>query len=184
MACCNASRKDTVWVPSKQPAAEIEEDKRITADLRSQQTQYLDTMRLIVLGLPGSGKSTFLSQLVQIYGPGFPEDQRKALPAPPVVQWMRTLCSQLEATLKLTLTPGSVAQAAELVCSLPGTTALDEKVGSAIATLWRDEIVRRAWEQRSQFSEAIPDGAAYFFDKVAEVSPWLGYQLRAFVRQS
>jgi len=124
--------------------------------------------KLLLLGAGESGKSTLFKQMIQIYGKGFPIDERKTYISViynNIVASMKTLVQQS----KLYGAIGGEAEASArfVDTELKGDEEIDERVGQHLKLLWRDKGIQATYEQRARFQ--LTDGAGYFFDRLDEV---------------
>jgi len=126
--------------------------------------------KLLLLGAGESGKSTLFKQMIQIYGKGFPEMERKTFISVihnNIISSMKTLCQQSQS-----FGPVESAAATEakryVDSELKGDEEIDEKLGQILQTLWSDRGIQKTYEMRSRYQ--LTDSAKYFFDKLDEVS--------------
>jgi len=123
----------------------------------------------LLLGAGESGKSTLFKQMIQIYGKGFPEAERRGFISVihnNIITSMKTLCQQ-------SVNYGPVAPEAEeakrfVDNELKGDEEVDEKVAWAIKTLWADPGIRNTFDNRSKFQ--LMDTCSYFFEKIDEIA--------------
>lgn len=183
MFCCN-------W-GTKSPAQKHKDkrSKAIDSTLIREKHASNKTCKLLFLGSGESGKSTFFRQMRICHGKGYPEEELRNF-TPIVysntVQCMKTLVEQAK-RMPGCMHHDSVKQAAEFIASLDVGSEINADVANAVESLWKDEGVRRAWEQRSKFQ--IFDSASYFFKNVHQFEnddyvPSVDDMLRCRVRTS
>src|SRR5687767_10102053 len=102
-------------------------------------------------GCAEAGKSTFLKQLIQIYGKGFPQSERRTYTPvvfSNIIKAAQTLLQ--ECPSYGVLEPRNEA-AVKHVQELQGDEDIDEKLGSMLAALWNDPSIQKTFDYRSRF---------------------------------
>jgi len=123
--------------------------------------------KLLLLGAGESGKSTLFKQMIQIYGKGFPESERKGFTSiiyNNIITSMKTLVQQSDQFGPV----GSKLEAhKQLIDELKGDEEIDEKLGETLRELWEDEGIQQTFEQRANFQ--LTDSTKYFLDRLEEI---------------
>jgi len=151
---------------AKKAAAEASAqiDKQNTTDFKEES----QIIKLLLLGAGESGKSTLFKQMIQIYGKGFPVEERKTYISViynNIVASMKTLVQQSK--LYGSIGSDCDASARYVDQELKGDEEIDERVGQHLKLLWRDKGIQATYEQRSKYQ--LTDGAGYFFDRLDDV---------------
>jgi hypothetical protein len=105
-------------------------------------------VKVLFVGPPGSGKSTFLKQLKLLYGQAWNADELLSLkPAvfANIVQNMRLL---LKYAQRNGFDMGDLADAANTFISLPDDADLTGENGKLVKELWANPGVKEAWSKR------------------------------------
>lgn len=146
---------------------EKEKSRNLEQDLVKQNSADQQINKLLLLGAGESGKSTLFKQMINIYGTGFPESERKTF-VPiiynNIITSMKTLLQQ---TPNFTPVTESNLEHKETIEELKGDEDVDETLAAALKLLWADNGVQQTYSQRAQYQ--LTDSAAYFFDKLDEV---------------
>ena len=176
--------------------AEIIINSLLLALALQEHTQDEEVNKLLLLGAGESGKSTLFKQMIQvrstthtfhsatarvhvcshfllcraaqIYGKGFPESERKTFI--PIIH--NNVITSMKTLVQQAPNYGTIsadAEEAKRFCDneLKGDEEVDERVAQVLATLWKDDGVQAAWQNRSKFQ--LMDSAMYFFEKILEV---------------
>lgn len=145
--------------------------KQLDQQLRKENINEQEKIKLLFLGAGESGKSTMLKQMTKIYGKGFSQEDRLTFITAVhdnAIQGMRTLCLQCK---DFGFEVGADAKAGlehfDLRDYKENEQKLDEKTAGYIATLWQDPSIRKTFSNRSRFQ--LFDGASYFFDNVNRI---------------
>jgi len=144
---------------------DIHKSRTIDDNMHRDHTSQEEVNKLLLLGAGESGKSTLFKQMIQIYGKGFPLEERKTYITVifnNIIQAMKTLVVQS----RIYGPVGSEAQdAARFVDQeLKGDEEVDERVGNQLKILWKDKGIQATYEQRSKYQ--LTDSAQYFFDRL------------------
>jgi len=127
--------------------------------------------KLLLLGAGESGKSTLFKQMINIYGTGFPEKERrgyKPIIHNNVISSMKTLLEQTD-HLKShhgisTSVSASLESAKQHLLEIKQDAEIDPALAAEIKALWLDPGVQLTYENRSRFQ--LTDSAAYFFSQL------------------
>jgi GTPase SAR1 family protein len=142
--------------------------KELDTKMNREHAQDEQINKLLLLGAGESGKSTLFKQMIQIYGKGFPVEERKTYISViynNIVASMKTLVQQSK--IYGPVGPEADPSARYVDQELKGDEEIDEKVGAHLKILWRDKGILATYDQRSKYQ--LTDGAGYFFDKVEDV---------------
>jgi len=164
---------------SAQDVAEKQRSKQLERDLKNQNDTEAEVAKLLLLGAGESGKSTLFKQMIQIYGKGFSNSERKGyrpIIYTNIITAITTLCEQLENDeLKIAdkeELSDEAKEARDLVMEKShgsvGEDKMDEDVAKAIVTLWADPAIQQVYGQRAQYQ--LDTSANYFLDRVEELS--------------
>jgi len=144
--------------------AALSKSKEWDAKMNKEHRQEEAVNKLLLLGAGESGKSTLFKQMIQIYGKGFPDSEKKtyvSVIANNTISSMKTLIGQAANYGRLA-TESESARA--FVDELKVDDEIDPRVGDAIKTLWADRAIQLAYDSRSNFQ--LTDSAKYFFDRI------------------
>eukprot|EP01083_Nonionella_stella_P004127 11887_1 len=137
------------------------------------------TLRVLLLGISNSGKTTILKQVKRmnnnlIYDCEHLNDRRKVIPHihTAVIEYMQTLCQQSEILSKehkenTSINPKYDTFTKEILALKPPFT-LNPDIGFKIRTLWRDKGIRNTLNKRSYFQ--IDDNVDHFLNKIGEIA--------------
>jgi len=146
--------------------------KELDGKMQKEHSQDQQINKLLLLGAGESGKSTLFKQMIQIYGKGFPEAERKTyvpIIANNVIASIKTLAIQCSTWSDNVQVEGSLQSVKQYVENeLKGDEEIDEKLGNELSRLWRDAAVQRTFENRAHYQ--LNDSTKYFLDKVMEIS--------------
>jgi GTPase SAR1 family protein len=130
--------------------------------------------KLLLLGAGESGKSTIFKQLVDIYGKGYSEGERKAYISiiyNNITLALRTLCEQsirlAKAGEKTQVHPDLVAHR-DYFLESKNEEQLDPSAGARIKSLWSDPGIQRTYELRARFQ--LTDSTAYFLSNIDTIT--------------
>jgi GTPase SAR1 family protein len=163
---------------SKQDVEKLKDEKKRSRDLeKSMNVAHQDEQqinKLLLLGAGESGKSTLFKQMINIYGKGFSEEERReyiTIVYSNVIGAMKTLCEQSDELVgKIPENPkvhASLEPSKQYVLEMKETTEIDSKVAAHLAALWADKGIQAVYSHRSMYQ--LTDSAAYFLDKIREV---------------
>jgi len=135
-----------------------------------QKNQALYQIRLLLLGIGGSGKSTVAKQLRIIYNNGFSSQELADYKSVLQLNCLKSMKTLVQAVKKLNLKmPREVKDFTETFEKMnPLTTALDESLVSPIKKLWNCESIQEAYTQN--YNITIPPCAQYCFENVEKMS--------------
>jgi len=167
MGNCNSNENLTPEEKAKR-RDQLHKSKNIDSEMVKDHTASEEVNKLLLLGAGESGKSTLFKQMIQIYGKGFPLEERKtyiSVIGNNVIQAMKTLVQQS----RIYGSVGSeAADAARFVDNeLKGDEEIDERVGGQLKILWKDKGILATYDQRARYQ--LTDSAAYFFDRLDEL---------------
>lgn len=139
--------------------------RRIEGLVRKKQLEEIHHHKLLILGAGDSGKSTLFRQWKNVFGRGWQLKERMAYKKVIIrntIESMEILCSAQE-TLNISISDAAES-AKEILRKNSSELILNNQVAEAIATLWQDQAMKKAFEERAKFQ--IIDSAGYMFDRV------------------
>lgn len=144
--------------------------KQLDQQLRQENMEEQEKIKLLFLGAGESGKSTMLKQMQKIYGKGFTPDERKTFISAVhnnTIVGMTTLCQQ---AAQLGNPIGDEAKASYdyiMNGEVKEQDVLDSTTAGHVKILWQDAGIQKTFQERNKFQ--LFDGASYFFDKVDDL---------------
>jgi len=154
---------------SSEDAAEKGADKKVEQQLREQAAAEQRINKLLLLGAGASGKSTLFKQMINIYGKGFPEAERKTylnIIFNNVLSGMKTLC--LHSARFGSVAPELAEGKALLESDLKEDQPVDEQLGAHIKALWADPAIQETYAHQAEFQ--LNESAAYFFGRIDAIA--------------
>jgi len=151
-------------------AREIEKkrSKELEQQMSHDHTTDAQINKLLLLGAGESGKSTLFKQMIQIYGKGFPESERKTytnIIYNNIITSAKTLVQQSETYGPIS---GENSNHKRLIDEeLKGDEEIDEKLGQALQAIWEDQGIQATYDQRANFQ--LTDSTKYFFDRLKDI---------------
>jgi GTPase SAR1 family protein len=148
-------------------AAEKAKSKELEAKMSQDHSADQQINKLLLLGAGESGKSTLFKQMIQIYGKGFPESERKSFTNiiyNNIITSMKTLVQQSE---NFGGVSSDLDDSKRLVDELKGDEEVDEKLGEHLVALWEDGGIQNTYDNRAQFQ--LTDSTDYFMKRLPEV---------------
>lgn len=166
---------------SPEQEAKIAKEKALSSKLdKKLQAGYKDDeqiKKLLLLGAGESGKSTLFKQINTIYGKGFQEKDRDEF----VVIIHNNVIKSMKMLTEMTekFAEGLKIECKDDLAALQkrfegpdhreaGEGLVDAKLAGHIGNLWKDEAVRKTFENRALFQ--LEDSANYYFDKIDVIS--------------
>jgi GTPase SAR1 family protein len=125
--------------------------------------------KLLLLGAGESGKSTLFKQMITIYGPGFPAEERKGfinVISQNTIACMRALCEaspnygggvECKDSLQYVMDLGD-----------DDNKLIDSTNVQHFKKLWEDKSIKEAYQSRNKFQ--LPDSANYYLDKLDTIA--------------
>jgi GTPase SAR1 family protein len=126
-------------------------------------------MKILLLGAGDSGKTTIFKQMKILHQKGYQEADRQAFRGiihTNVLQGMKDLIAALPKLNEEV--PPYLSEQAEFLKSYEVSRGLNPDIATAVKTLWSDQIIRRAFEQRAKFQ--MQDEVSGFFDSLDRLS--------------
>lgn len=120
--------------------------------------------KLLLLGAGESGKSTLFKQMIQIYGTGFPEAERK--------QYVAIIHNNIVLAVR-TLVQMAPVLGHKVECDtkqfedLKGDEEIHTSLARDIQALWEDAGIQLTYADRAKYQ--LNDSADYFFNKILEI---------------
>jgi len=152
---------------------EQQANKQIEEDLRVAHADETAVHKLLLLGAGESGKSTLFKQMIQIYGKGFNEKDRKSYI--PIIY--RNVVACIEELVKRSEELPKLDPVLYSDCKITSQAALDSmryitdmkyedgtltaEMVRHVTQLWSDVAIQKTYEHRSTFQ--LNDSAKYFF---------------------
>lgn len=153
--------------------AEKAQSAKLEQKMKESEIQEQKVNKLLLLGAGSSGKSTLFKQMINIYGKGFSEAERKIytnIIYNNVLTAMRTLCKQ--SVRYGTVDPKLEESKKVLEQEMREDQAVTEELGAHVKLLWQDGAIQNTFEHQAEFQ--LTDSAKYFFDKIDEIATF-GY---------
>lgn len=113
---------------------------------------------------PHTGKSTLFKQMIQIYGKGYPESERKnfiPIIYNNIIMSMKVLCQQCDSFQPVN---EENQQAKKLIEDLKGDEEIDDAIGNALQNLWADPGIQVTYDNRAAYQ--LTDSTKYFLDQL------------------
>ncbi|KAJ3428656.1 guanine nucleotide-binding protein g(o) subunit alpha [Anaeramoeba flamelloides] len=149
---------------------QAKKNKRIEKQLQEQNRQQNLEVKILLLGTGDSGKSTIVKQMQILYKGGFPKNELlnyKNVIRSNIKYYIKTLiksCNQLG--LKISEKNSDLAE--DFVRTVKKSSPdITEQVRESIIMLWRDSIIKEAYERRDEYQ--LPDASKYFLDRTNEI---------------
>jgi GTPase SAR1 family protein len=166
MGCCGSSENLS---PEERTQRQLEKQKskELEQKMSADHSQDQQVNKLLLLGAGESGKSTLFKQMIQIYGKGFPEAERKTFTNiiyNNIITSMKTLCQHCE---QYGPVDSENDAAKRLVDELKGDEEIDEKLGMQFKALWADKGIVATYDARANFQ--LTDSTKYFLDRLDEI---------------
>jgi len=150
-------------------------NKKLDEELRNAHHDDVAVNKLLLLGAGESGKSTLFKQMIDLYGKGFTDKDRKAYI--PIIY--RNTVASIEELVKQSIEFPKHGE--EYVnCAVKSEAArtaqkyiqemkyedgtMSPELVAHIKTLWADEGIQNTYQHRSRFQ--LNDSAKYFLDKI------------------
>jgi len=144
----------------------IEKARNKTLDATLQKDNSADQQinKLLLLGAGESGKSTLFKQMIQIYGKGYPESERKnfiPIIYNNIITSMKVLVQQCDSFAPVN---EENLGAKKLIEDLKGDEEIDDAIAHALQALWNDPGIRTTYDNRAAYQ--LTDSTAYFLDQL------------------
>jgi len=152
---------------SESEQKEVETAKALEQAQVKMKTKDNKFVKLLLLGAGESGKSTLFKQMINLYGKGFSDDERKAYAASirsNAIVAMQTLCVNSE---KFETVAQNLQAHKSHLLELK-EDELTPQLAEKIAVLWQDKGIQGTYTKRANFQ--LSDSASYFLNKVKEIS--------------
>jgi len=162
---CLCSRSQLSPEEQKFRDAERKRNKDLEQRMTQDHNQDQQINKLLLLGAGESGKSTLFKQMIQIYGKGFPEEERrtyKNIIFNNVISSLKTLCQFVEHFGPMA--PELEGTRRMILEDLRGDEEIDEKLGQQLIAVWMDPGIQSTYDNRAQFQ--LNDSTQYFCDRL------------------
>lgn len=146
------------------------QSKSLDADLRRSKSMF-DEIKILLLGIGESGKSTVAKQMKILYLNGFTEAERK--------QFIKAIHANLLGSMKIFALastklrvsfsdPQTAADLASFTTIDPYRTELDEVMADKLQLLWKTDEIQALFQRQAEYF--LPGCVQYFFDSLARVT--------------
>lgn len=157
---CQESKSETLKEDEK-------ENKKVEHFLKKEKINFLNEIKLLLLGTGESGKSTIAKQMKILHTNGF--TNQELLNYKPVVFSNCVVCMKSIVTYALQYKMPIKEENLQYASILENTNTVDiceltEPITNAIKILWKDTGIQEAYKKRSEYQ--LPDGAAYCFENI------------------
>ena len=161
MLCCsnNSSAKHT--------------SKRIDKELLKSARDHDDVVKLILLGIGESGKSTIVKQMKIIHGDGYSNEELNNFKTVVHSNLLTSMTQVINATEKLNIQlrhSSNQAHAMEIVqflSSLKPGLVIPSDVGEKMKLLWKDDGFQECLKHASEYY--LSDSAPYYFQRMEKI---------------
>ena len=137
--------------------------------------EYRGQLKCLLVGTPGSGKSTFLKQLKILCGGGYSPEERKSFTSEVhsnLVRGIQTLICSME-TLNLEYGNPEICSTLAALFANSDDVILHAQRVNAVQTLWADRGIQEAWARRNEIPN-LQDTVSYFFQHIERIGS-VGY---------
>jgi len=147
-------------------------NKEIERQLRFWQKDDERELKLLLLGVGESGKSTFFKQMRIIHGAGYSDDDRRGfirLIYQNIFMAMHTMIDAME-VLGIKYENALCRENADLVKSKPykNVTTFEEPFVTAVKTLWNDSGIQSCYDRRREYR--LADSAKYYLSSLDRIA--------------
>lgn len=160
MSCCGGEKLTAEEAARRK--AEAANSKRLEKDMTQDHNADQQINKLLLLGAGESGKSTLFKQMIQIYGKGYPEAERKnfiPIIYNNIIMSMKVLCQQSDSFQPVN---DENLPAKKLIEDLKGDEEIDEPIAQALQALWADPGIQVTYDNRASYQ--LTDSTKYFLD--------------------
>ena len=151
---------------------EVNDQINIQIRKEKKESRHRLELKCVLLGTPGSGKSTFLKQMKILDGGGYSHEERTTFTGEVyrnVFQGMQTLILAMGALNIEFSAPEICSPLAALLIDVDVvTTVLNVEHADAIRTLWADRGLQEAWRRRNEIPN-LQDTVNYFFEHIERI---------------
>lgn len=144
--------------------AEAANNKRLERDMAADHNADQQINKLLLLGAGESGKSTLFKQMIQIYGKGYPESERRnfiPIIFNNIISSMKVLCQQSDNFMQV---QEENLRHKRLIEELKGDEEIDQQIGEALHALWMDPGIQVTYDNRAAYQ--LTDSTKYFLDQL------------------
>jgi len=177
MGLCGSAAKSTGKQSGVQsPATAI--NRAVDDELKGAKIEEGQCHKLLLLGAGESGKSTLFKQMINIYGKGFTEQDKKSyLPIiyrncissiKQLIKFSEELPKRHDGFAKCQITDEKILEASRVVVEYKYDDRLHypPEIVTAIKMVWADPAIQFTYANRSQFQ--LVDGTKHFLDCIDE----------------
>lgn len=144
---------------------EMLRSKEVDRQMQSDNLADQQVNKLLLLGAGESGKSTLFKQMINIYGKGFSEGERRIY-GPIIQNNVMTSIKMLIVQSEKFGEPSTqqAKEAASVIDTMRADEPITETMANYIKILWADVGIQETYENRAAFQ--LFDSAAFFFGKI------------------
>lgn len=151
--------------------------KAVEKQMREEAQADALTVKLLLIGAGGSGKTTMRKQLRCVYGAGFDEQERADTASIIIANLLDGAKAVVEASFQTEISDGlsdpSSLAAANIINNLPDEhPVLEPEVAESLIILWSDPIFRKTFKNRTKFQ--LQECWAVYMEKVMTYPKWGG----------
>lgn len=155
---------------SPEELAALKASKEIEKQMKEAELTEQTKIKLLLLGAGESGKSTIFKQMRILYGAQLTDEEKNQVT--PVV-YFNTIMSMQKVLEEVTnmgyekdVLPENKSHF-DFLKTVDENAEIDEKMGGAIASLWKDPGVLLAWKRRSEYQ--IVESVKYYFNEIHRI---------------
>ncbi|KAJ6227162.1 guanine nucleotide-binding protein g(o) subunit alpha [Anaeramoeba flamelloides] len=146
-------------------------NRQIEKNLKKEEKELNEQIKILVLGTGDSGKSTLIKQLQIVYRNGFHERDLKryktAIRCNLVLHMKVLVAASLESNLEFGSDNEDYAEEMSEFPP-PSTESIEPETVKMIKSLWSDSTIQEIFEKRHEFG--IPDTANFFFNSIDRIA--------------
>mmetsp|Transcript_197 Transcript_197/g.247 ORF Transcript_197/g.247 Transcript_197/m.247 type:complete len:375 (-) Transcript_197:1670-2794(-) len=147
---------------SEDEKKEAAQTKKIEKQMKKDNEEQNQIVKLLLLGAGESGKSTLFKQMQIIFGKnkGFTEKQRKNMKPVIHANIITNMVTLLQSTAGHTPTSDANKAIVGEICAYSETQEIDTTVASKLKTAWKDAGVQATWADRGNIQ--VQDALEYY----------------------
>jgi GTPase SAR1 family protein len=173
MGLCGSTANNSSLSADQKLAGKISKHRSKELERHMEKAKMADNHihKLLLLGAGESGKSTLFKQMIQIYGAGFPDQERlnyKNIIHGNIISSIKVLASQSQ-NGDYTANPAEFKDLKDhIINDVKNDELIENKLASMITQLWTTQSIQQAYIHRAKFQ--LNDSTAYFFERLTEIS--------------
>jgi len=161
----------------RRSAKDDAKSKEVERQMKEEAQADALTVKLLLIGAGGSGKTTMRKQLRCVYGVGFSEEERADTAPIIIANLLDGAKAVVEASFDSTicdgLTDASSLAAANIINKLPEEhPILEPEVAESLIILWTDPVFRKTFDNRTKFQ--LQECWAVYMEKAMTYPKWGG----------